>query len=387
MRRVAIVGIGQVPVREHWEYGIRELAVMAILNAMDDADIKQVDALYIGNMLGSYLSDQSNLGALVADYAGLDVKESLSVEAACASGAASFRQAVMAVASGKVETAIALGVEKLTEHSDVAPSNGLATAADADYEAAMGLSFVSINALLMRRYMHEYNCNKSDFSGFVINAHHNALHNKNAMFKTRINAEKYAEAKLIADPINLLDSSPVSDGAAAVVISSIDNLKHFKSIPIGISACEVGIDTISLSKRRNPLQLKAVTDSTNRAFQIAGINHKDIDIFEPHDAFSIMTTLALESAGFAAWGCGTKLAKAETIGINGRLPLSTFGGLKARGHPVGATGIYQIVEATLQLRGEAPEAIQVPSPEIAMTQNIGGSASYVVTSILQRMKT
>jgi len=386
MRQVAIIGIGQVPVREHWDNGIRELSVKAILNAMDDADIKQVDALYIGNMLGSYLSDQSNLGALVAEYAGLNVQESLSVEAACGSAAAAFRQAVIAVASGKIDTAVAVGVEKLTEHSDVAPSNGLATAADADYEAAMGLSFVSINALLMRRYMHEYGCNKSDFAGFVINAHKNALHNKNAMFKAHINEDKYAKAKLIADPINLLDSSPISDGAAAVVITSLENASKYKTTPIEIRACESGIDTIALSKRSNPLRLKAVTDSTERAFKVAGIRHNDIDLFEPHDAFSIMTTLALESAGFADWGTGTRLANEAEIGIQGRLPLSTFGGLKARGHPVGATGLYQIVEASLQLRGEAPDAIQVPSANLAVTQNIGGSASYVVTTVLERVK-
>lgn len=386
MRKVAIVGIGQIPVREHWDSGLRELSVNAVLNAMDDADIQQADALYIGNMLGTYLSDQSNLGALIAEYAGLAVKESLSVEAACGSGAAAFRQAVMAVASGKVDTAIAVGVEKLTEHSDVSPTNGLATAADADYEAAMGLSFVSINALLMQRYMYEYRCDKSDFAGFVMNAHQNAMHNTNAMYKTPITIEKYTQAKLIAEPINLLDSSPISDGAAAVVVCAVDNLKKFHNAGIEIKACEVGVDSIALSKRNNPLRLSAVSDSTTRAFSVAGISHKDIDIFEPHDAFSIMTTLALESAGFAEWGKGTRLAHEKEIGIHGRLPLSTFGGLKARGHPVGATGIYQIVEAVLQLRGNAPQPIQVPSPNIALTQNIGGSASYVVTSVLQRIK-
>lgn len=384
MRKVAIVGVGQVPVQEHWDSGLRELGVKAILQAMQDANIQQTEALFVGNMLGSYLSDQSNLGALLADYAGLDVNEAVSVEAACGSGAAAFRQAVMAVASGSVDTAIAVGVEKLTEHSDLSPTNGLATAADADYEAAMGLSFVSINALLMRRYMYEYKCDKSDFAGFVINAHKNAQHNNNAMFRMPVTPEKYSKAKLIADPINLLDSSPISDGAAAVVITSVDNLKNFASKPVLVSACEVGVDTISLSKRSNPLQLKAVTQSTSRAMQIAGVQHNDIDFVEAHDAFSIMTTLALEAGGFANWGQGTKLANDASIGINGRLPLSTFGGLKARGHPVGATGMYQIVEAALQLRHDAPEAIQVPDANRALVQNIGGSASFVVTSVLQR---
>ena len=386
MRKVAIVGVGQVPVREHWDSGLRELAVKAVLEAMKDAGIQQADALFVGNMLGSYFSDQSNLGALIAEYAGLEVNEAVTVEAACASGAAAFRQAVLAVASGSVDTAIAVGVEKLTERSDVSPASGLATAADADYEAAMGLSFVAINALLMRRYMHEYKCKKNDFAGFVINAHENAAHNKNAMFKNTITTEEYAKAKLIADPINLLDSSPVSDGAAAVVISSVDNLEKFSSKPVLVAACEVGMDTITLSKRSNLLRLKAVEKSTARAFQTAGIQHKDIDLLEVHDAFSIMTTLALEASGFVDWGKGLMLANNGEIRINGRLPLCTFGGLKARGHPVGATGIYQIVEAAIQLRGEAPAPIQVSDPRYALTQNIGGSASIAITSILERIK-
>jgi len=386
MRKVAIVGVGQVPVREHWESGLRELAAMAVLNAMEDADVQNTDALFVGNMLGSYFSDQSNLGALIAEHAALDVNEAITIEAACGSGAAAFRQAVLAVASGSAETAIAVGVEKLTEHSDVSPSNGLATAADADYEAAMGLSFVAINALLMRRYMHEYKTGKSDFAGFVINAHKNAVHNKNAMFRNAITQEMYTTAKSIADPINLLDSSPISDGAAAVVITAVDNLKKFRTKPVLVAACEVGVDTIALSRRANPLRLKAVEKSTARAFQVAGIKHNDIDIFEQHDAFSIMTTLALEAAGFSEWGKATSMAKESIIGINGRLPLSTFGGLKSRGHPVGATGVYQIVEAVLQLRGEAPEPIQVPDAHRALVQNIGGSASFVVTSVLEQIK-
>lgn len=386
MRKVAIVGIGQVPVREHWESGLRELAVQAILAAMQDADIEQTDALYVGNMLSGYLSDQSNLGALLADYAGLQVREAISMEAACGSGAAAFRQAVLAVASGSVETAVAVAVEKLTEHSDVSPTNGLATAADADYEAAMGLSFVSINALLMQRYMHEYPCDKNDFAGFVINAHNNARHNPNAMFRMAVTEKQYQRAKLIADPINLLDSSPISDGAAAVVITSVDNLHKFANLPVQVAACEVGVDTISLSRRSNPLRLKAVSESSGRAMQIAGVKHDDIDFVEAHDAFSIMTTLAMEANGFADWGKGTQLANEATIGINGKLPLSTFGGLKARGHPVGATGMYQLVEATTQLRHAAPDAIQVPDAHRALVQNIGGSASYVVSTILERIK-
>jgi len=382
MREVVITGVGQVPVREHWESGLRDLAVNAVLGALGDANISNVDALYIGNMLGGNFSEQSNLGALISACAGLDVREAITIEAACGSGAAAFRQAVLAVASGAVDTAIAVGVEKLTEHSDISPSGGLATAADADYEAAMGLSFVAINALLMKRYMHEFGYSKNDFSGFIVNAHENAVHNPNAMFRSRVGIDTYERAKMIADPINLLDSSPISDGAAAVVVTSADKVQGFSKKPVRVRACEIGMDTISLATRKEPLKLRAVEKSTILALKTAGITHKDIDLLEAHDAFSIMTTLALEASGFSEWGKGVEWADSSRIGIQGDLPMSTFGGLKARGHPVGATGIYQIIEAVMQLRGEAPAPIQVDQPRIALTQNIGGSASFVVTSVL-----
>lgn len=385
MREVVISGIGQVPVREHWESGLRDLAVNAVLDSLGDANLTNVDALYIGNMLGGNFSEQSNLGALISACTGLDVREAITVEAACGSGAAAFRQAVLAVASGAVDSAIAVGVEKLTEHSDVSPSGGLATAADADYEAAMGLSFVAINALLMKRYMYEYGHSKNDFSGFVINAHENAVHNPNAMFRSKVSIDAYEKAKMIADPINLLDSSPISDGAAAVVVTSADLAKGNARKSVRVRACEIGMDTISLATRKNPLRLSAVEKSASLAMKKAGVTHKDIDLFEAHDAFSIMTTLALEASGFSELGKGVSWADPAKIGIHGELPLSTFGGLKARGHPVGATGIYQIIEAVTQLRGEAPESIQVDRPRIALTQNIGGSASFVVTSVLEAM--
>jgi acetyl-CoA C-acetyltransferase len=384
MREVAIVGVGQTPVREHWDRGLRELATEAILNAMDDAGVTKVEMLFVGNMLSGYLSHQENLGALIVEYAGLEETDTVKIEAACASGAAAFRQAVLAVASGTVNTAIALGVEKLTEKCGFVTSDGLATASDADNEAAMGLSFVAINALLMQRYMYEYNYLKSDFSGIVVNAHKNASHNPNAIFQKPITEKQYKKSKIIAEPINLLDSSPIADGAAAVVVCAIDNLSMFESKPVLINACEVGNDTIALDNRANPLKLRGVEKSTVKAFQTAGIQHKDIDLFEFHDAFSIITVLSLEASGLADWGTGLKLVQNGSINIGGRIPISTFGGLKGRGHPVGATGLYQIVEAAIQLRGEAPVAIQVPAARYALAQNIGGSGSNVFTTILER---
>ncbi|NOX35908.1 MAG: thiolase domain-containing protein [Calditrichaeota bacterium] len=384
MRPVAIVGIGQTPVREHWDAGLRELAVQAVWQALDECQIDTVDVFYVGNMLSGTLTGQEHLATLIAEYAGLTGVEAIKAEAACGSGAAAFRQAVLAVASGAAEVALAVGVEKLTETSTHKTTDGLASAADADYETAMGISFVALNALLMRRYMYEYRYHKSDFSAFIEIAHRNAVHNPNAMFRHLVNRDQYERAKMVADPVNLLDSSPIADGASAVVVTSIDQLKRFPNRPIWVAACEVSTDTIALDNRENPLWLKAAERSVHKAFKTSGLTHRDIQLFELHDAFSIMSALSLEGSGFAERGTAVRLANEGHFAIDGRLPISTFGGLKARGHPVGATGLYQIVEATLQLRGQAPEAIQVPDARIAMTQNIGGSGATIITTILTR---
>lgn len=386
MRDIAIVGIGQTPVREHWDQGVRDLAVRAVLNAMDDAHVKNADTLYVGNMLSGTLSFQEHLGALVAEYAGLDGIEAVKVEASCGSAAAALRQAMLAVRAGAAEVAIAVGVEKLTEQASRCTTNALGMAADAEYEGAMGLSFVSLNALLMQRYMYEYNVAKDDFAAFTVNAHQNGTHNPNAMFRRAITAEQYAQAKMISDPINLLDSSPIADGAAAVVVTTAEKAREFSDTPVRIAACEIGTDTIALDNRENPLWLKGVERSARRAYETAGVGTHDIDVVELHDAFSIMAALSLEASGFAEAGTAVHLANEGEIRPDGRVPIATFGGLKGRGHPVGATGLYQIVEATTQLRHEAPAAIQVPDARIAMAQNIGGSGATVVTTILERLE-
>jgi len=385
MRQVAIIGVGQTPVREHWDFPIRQLAVQALRSAMQDAGTETLEGLYVGNMLSGALAEQEHLGALIADYAGVPGIEAVKIEAACASGGAAVRQAVLAVASGHIDTAAAVGVEKLTEFSGKFSGKALATAADADYEASIGLSFAALNALMMRRYMYEYNYEKEDFAAFPMIAHHNAQFNPNAMFRYAITKEQYLRAKSIADPISLLDSSPISDGAAAIVVVPLDKVSSFSAQSVKIAACEIATDTIGLDNRANPIVLDAAARSSQAAYKTAGILPKDISLFEAHDAFSIITALSLEASGFADAGTAPKIAKKGTFQRTGALPISTFGGLKGRGHPVGATGVYQIVEAVTQVRGIAPDEIQVNDVSFAMTQNIGGSGSTVVTTILERI--
>lgn len=382
MRDVSIIGIGQTKVGEHWDSSLRHLALEALLAALKDASVDQVNMLLVGNMLSGALSSQEHLGALVADFAGLRGIEAFKVEAACGSGAAAARMGYIAVAGGMADVVLVVGVEKMTDRKGDEVTAALAMATDADYEAMHGLSFVSLNALLMRRYMHEFDVSHDAFAPLPVNAHRNAANNPHAMFPFPISAEAFQRAPMIADPISMMDSSPICDGAAAIVLCPTDMAQGLEQVkPVRVLASVSATDTIALHDRRDPLLLEGVALSAHRAYQQAEVQPGDIDLFELHDAFSIMSVLSLEACGFAGRGQGTRLGLDGEIGIDGKLPLCTMGGLKARGHPVGATGVYQLVEAVQQLRGEAG-ANQVANARLAMTQNIGGSGATVITHIL-----
>lgn len=382
MREVAVLGIGQTPVEEQWDKSLRVLAGEAVLSALQDAGLASAQALYVGNMMSGSANHQQHLGAYIADWVGLRYAESFKTEAACSSGAVAFRTALMAVASGEVDTAVAVGVEKMTDSPSGEITARLATAADADWEVDQGLSFVAINAMAMRRYMFEYGWKKEDFAAFSINAHSNGVHNPNARFREPLSAASYAKAPMVADPINIFDASPMGDGAAAAVLVPLDALSGYSAHPVVKVVGSAGAtDTISLHGRRDPLWLRAAELSARQAYAQAGLKPEDIDFFELHDAFTIMAALSLEAAGFAPRGQGPRLANEGEICPTGRIPIATRGGLKARGHPVGATGMYQLVEVVQQLRGEAGET-QVPGAKIGMAQNIGGSGSNIIAHIL-----
>ena len=383
MREVAILGIGQVPVGEHWNKRLVELAGDAVFKALEDAELKRVEALYVGNMMAGQLDKQSHLGALISDWVGFRGIEAMTVEAACASGALALRTAMVAVGSGLVSSALAVGVEKMTDTSPRETTAALATAASADWESIQGVTFVGLNALIMRRYMYEYGWKHEDFSQFSINAHANGAKNPNARFQSPITKEIYKKAAMIADPINLMDASPMGDGAAAAIVVPADLIKGQKGKPvIKIAGSAVATDSLAVHDRHDPLWLAAAEKSANEAYRQADITPNDIDFFEIHDAFSIMAALSLEACGFAERGQGPRLALDGEIGPEGKVPLATMGGLKARGHPVGATGMYQIVETVLQLRGEAGPA-QIDDVSIGMAQNIGGSGATIITHILK----
>jgi len=383
MREVVIAGIGQTPVGELWDISLRSLAYQAIKAACQDAGGLQPQALYIGNFLASVTSHQANLGALIVDNAGLEGIEAVTAEAASASGAAAFQLGYMAVASGSVDIAMALGVEKYTDAVGSKQDAAIAQSMDADYEAALGLTLASQASLLIRRYMNDYGAPRSVFGAFPIIAHANAVNNPNAMYRRAIRQETYENAEMLVDPLNLFDQAQYADGAAAVVLTTPEKAAGLPHPLVRVRGSAGVIDTIAIHDRPDPLAWDAARYAVQRASEMGGIRLGKVDLFELDDAFSIYAVLCLEAAGFAERGQAWRLGQAGDLTINGRLPILTMGGSKARGNPLGATGVYQIVEAALQLRGQAGPN-QVKGARLALTLNVAGPASSAFAHLLDR---
>ena len=383
MTEVIIAGIGQTTVGEHWDVGLRDLAFYAMNAAIKDAGGLRPQSLFVGNMLAPNLSRQAHLGALLADYAGLTGIEAVTIEAAGASGGAALRQAYLAIKSGLVDTALVVGVEKFTDVVGAGVEEALATASDSDFESVQGLTPNAQAALILKRYMHEYEVPADGFAGFALTAHANGAGNPNAMFQKAIKLETYAKS---GESPNMFDSAPPADGAAALVLTRRDLLPSNWPHPlVKVAGSATASDTLALHDRKDMLFFEAAHLSTGRAMKQVGITLDQINLFEYHDAFSIYSALELESIGFAIRGQGWKLAAEGQIALTGRIPCATMGGLKARGLPGGATGVYQAVEAAQQLRGQAG-ANQVAGATYALIQSLGGPASTAVSHILQRIE-
>ncbi len=385
MTDVIIAGIGQTEVGEHWDIGLRDLAFAAIQDAVKDSGGLKPQALFVGNMLAPNLSNQAHLGALIADYAGLTGIEAITVEAAGASGGAALRQGYLAVASGMVDVALVIGVEKMTDKIGPSVDAALSTASDSDFEAVQGMTPAAQAALLMKRYMHEYQVPSDGFAGFALTAHANGVNNPYAMFRKAIKLETYTKAEMVSDPLNMFDAAPNADGAAAVILTRRELLpKDFLHPLVKIAGSASAADTLALHDRKDMLYFEAAQMSAGKAMKQAGIILDQINFFEYHDMFNIYAALELESVGFAIRGQGWKLAADNQIGLKGRIPSATMGGLKARGFPGGATGVYQAVEAATQLRGQAGTN-QIAGAKVGLIQSLGGPASTAVSHILQRL--
>ncbi|MCB0032239.1 MAG: thiolase domain-containing protein, partial [Anaerolineales bacterium] len=370
MRDVYVLGIGQLPVSRYPDCLEYEMASAAIAKAERDARLEpgRVSMLAVGTMLSGILGHQQQLATHVADNLGWRGIETATVDAACSSGGAAARLGFMAVAGGFHECVAVAGVERMSHRPLDEVTAGLATASDWRQEGSLGETFISLNARLMATYMDEYGLAGDEFAPFSIQAHQNALSNPNAYLKKPIDQEKYANSRTLVAPIKLMDAPPVCDGAAALILGSHEMALAAGGPLVRVVASAVGTDSLALSRRRTLLELEGAHLSAQRAYAQAGLKPADIDLFELHDAYTIITALSLEAAGFALPGEGVSLGQSGATALDGDLPIATMGGLKARGHPVGATGVYQLVEATLQLREEAG-ANQVQNAHTAMTQS------------------
>ena len=383
MDDIVITGIGFTPVGEHWEVSLRELATDAALKAMQESGGLRPQAVYVANQYAPVLSRQANVGVLVADFIGLHDVEAATVEAGGASGMIALRAAYLAVASGEADVALALGVEKSTDRVGPDVETALSVVLDADYEAEHGLTPAAQAALLMQRYIHEYNAERAAFAAFPALAHRNAVGNPAAMYRRAIKESTYHRATMLSDPLNLFDAAPLADGAAAVLVARRSVLPPETPQPlVRIAGFGIANDTLALHDRDDPLDFAAARSSVESACKRANCSLEEVDFFELYDAFSIYVPLILEAAGFAPRGEGWKMGQDGSLELDGKLPILTMGGLKARGNPGGATGLYQVAEAVMQLRGQAGDN-QIPNARRALVQSLSGPASLAATVILE----
>ncbi|MFB3764959.1 MAG: thiolase domain-containing protein [Methanotrichaceae archaeon] len=387
MRSVSIIGVGCTKFGERWDVSLRDMVAEAGIMAMDDASImgEQIDALYVGNMSGGRFIEQEHIGALIADCAGLSRLHipSTRVEAACASGGLALRQAVLSVASGYQDIVIAAGVEKMTDVSSGTAIDALAAAADREWECFFGATFPALYAMMARLHMRKFGTTHDQLAEVAVKNHHHGNLNPIAQYHVEISIDDVNRSPMVADPLHVLDCSPISDGAAVVVLAPTDIAQKYSDTPIKIIGSGQASDTLALHDRRDLTTLDATVHACRKAFSQARIEPAQVDIAEVHDCFTIAEILAIEDLGFIEKGQGGKAVEEGITALGGRMPVNTSGGLKACGHPVGATGIKQAYEIALQLRGEAGKR-QVDEAEIGLTHNVGGSGGTAIVHILTR---
>lgn len=379
MRNVAVVGCAQSKFGEHWDKSLRDMIVEAGLAAVHDAKIERTgaQALFIGCMSSGRYAGQEHLGALAADALGMKVPATR-FEGACASGSLAFRHAYIDVASGRHDCVIVIGAEKMTDVNGPEAITSLAAAGDQEWEAAIGLTFAGLYALMARKHMHDFGTTSQQLAMVSVNNHKNGVANKNAQFQMPITVDDVLKSSLVADPLRLLDCSPITDGAAALVLMS-EELAKKTANPVWVLGSGQGSDTIALHDRHSFTEMAATRAAAKEAMNEAGIKISDMNMLEVHDCFSINEIIALEDLGFCEKGKGGKFVESGKIAIDGEIPVNTTGGLKAGGHPVGATGVRQAIDIVRQLRGDSCN--QLKAPRYGMNLNVGGSGATAVVNI------
>jgi acetyl-CoA C-acetyltransferase len=380
MRDVAIVGAGMTRFGELWDQGLRDMFVEAASGALSDAGADRLDSLYVGCMSGGQFVGQEHLGPLMADHLGMTGVAAVHVESACASGGVALRQAFLEVGSGISDLVLAAGVEKMNDGADV--TNVLATAADQELEVYYGVTFPGLYAMIARAHMQRHGTTEEDLAWVAVKNHHHGAMNEKAQFRREVTPEQVMASSLVSEPLRLLHCSPVTDGAAAVLLCPLEMAREFTDQPVKLVASGLATGSMALADRDDPAFLDAVQKSGQRAFEMADIGTGDVDVAEVHDCFTIAEICCIEALGFVEESKGGSAARDGITAIGGRIPVNTSGGLKSKGHPVGATGIAQAIEIFRQLRGEAGQR-QVENARVGLAQNMGGSGASSVVHIFE----
>ncbi|MBU0662645.1 thiolase domain-containing protein [Candidatus Micrarchaeota archaeon] len=370
---------------EHWEKSFRELVAEAGIMAIQDAGISgaDIEAVYGGCMASGRFIGQEHIGALIADRLGLNPVPSTRVEAACASGGVALRAGYHAIASGMYDVVAVGGIEKMTEVSTGEAGFALGGAGDQETELFQGASFPALYALLARRHMHMFGTTEEQMAAVAVKNHKNAVHNEYAQFRNEITIENVMRSGYISTPLKLLDCSPISDGSAVTILCSTDKAKKLCEEPIEIMASAQASDTLAISGRKKMTEMLATKIAAKDALEQAKMKIGDIDLAEVHDCFTIAEILAIEDIGFFKKGEGGKAVENGETALKGSIPINTSGGLKAKGHPVGATGVAQAIEIYWQLKGVAGKR-QVKGAKVGLTHNVGGSGATAVVHMFRK---
>lgn len=384
MRDVAIIGTGLVHFGELWQQPLRSIWTEAALAALSDAGVVSVDAITVGCMSPGLFTGQEHLASLLADELGMTGVPAMRVESACASGGLALRAGFAEVASGLADTVLVTGVEKMTDVDGADATYALGTAADAELEGFHGITFPGLYAMLARIHMERFGTTSEQLAAVAVKNHANGLKNPHAQYHLKLSIEDVLNSTMVADPLHLFDCSPITDGAAALVLTTVERAREIANgrPVVKITGSGLATDTITVANRKDPGTLEAVRLSGQRAYAMAGRRPEDIDVAEVHDCFTIAEIMAIEALGFFAPGGGSSAAAEGITALDGRIPVNPSGGLKSKGHPVGATGAAQVAEIVAQLRGEAEDR-QVEGARVGLAQNMGGSGGSSVVHILE----
>lgn len=356
--------------------------------AVSDAGIfaDQIEALFVGNMSAGRFIRQEHVAALIADYSGIarDNIPATRVEAAGASGGLALRQGFMAVASSLHDIVVVGGAEKMTDVSDIESSMIQSSAADQEWETELGATFSGLHALMATRHMHDYGTTREQLADVAVKNHKHGALNPKAQFRREINRDVVLRSPMVASPLRVFDCAPSSDGAAAVILCPLDMAEKFTNSPVEIVGSGQASDSLGLHHRKDICTMGATRAATQRALKMAGLSQKDVDVAEVHDNFTISEIIAIEDLGFFPKGEGGKATEEGLTSLDGDVAINTSGGLKARGDPIGATGVAQAVEIVSQLRGTADKR-QVKDANVGLTQNVGGTGATAVVHLFRRV--